>query len=130
MKMLVIQSIPYVLELVREELNIAFPQLNGQVLYESEFEKSLEVVPKTQDLVVITSDFFHDKEDILFRREEKNSGRLAQEIKKINPRARVYAFSSCQPLSAEYLDGFFRKSSGGDNTLEEITKIVRELGLV
>lgn len=130
MKILVVQSIPYVLELVRERLDKAFPQLRECFLYESGFEKSLQLVTAGEDLVAITSDFFHDQDNVLFSREEKNSNRLAQEIKKINPKARVYAFSSYQPLSVEYLDGFFRKSSGGDNTLEEITQIVRELGLV
>lgn len=127
-KIIVVQSIPEVLELVREKISATFPHLN-KVLYQSNFEKTLAEISEDEEIVVIASDSYHDAEDILFKSAEKNGNKLAEEIKKINPIAKVYIFSMYEP-KREYIDGFYQKSQLGDNTLEEIVEIFIDLSLV
>ncbi len=98
------------------------------VIYESNFEKTLRIIPKDEEVVVITSDMFHDLKDELFKSSEKDGSRLAMEVKKINPKAKVYVFSSYEP-KMENIDGFFQKTQGGDNTATEIINIFYKLKL-
>ncbi|MHB8903655.1 MAG: hypothetical protein ACYC40_00935 [Patescibacteria group bacterium] len=127
-KIIVVQSFPEVLGLVKAKISATFPNLNGRVLYQSNFEKTLAEISKEEEMIVIASDSYHDAENILFKGEEKDGSRLAEEIKKINPEAKVYVFSIYEP-KREYIDGFYKKSRLGDNTLEEIVEIFLDLGL-
>lgn len=129
-KILVVQSIPYVLRMVRERLLNTFPQLEGVMMFSDEFEEALEIVAskaREGELVVITSDSFHDEVNARFSDSEKNASRLALEIKQINPLAKVYAFSQYDPEPPDYLDGSFKKSQGGDGTLVDIIDIFIQL---
>jgi hypothetical protein len=128
-KVFVIQSIPYVLKLIKATIGIKFPHLNETVFYESNFEKTLEMIPQNEEIVVIASDGYHDDEDVRFKYEEKDGSKLAEEIKKINSKAEVYIFSSYEPRG-KFIDGYFPKSTGGDDTLNEIVEIFKELKLV
>lgn len=127
-KVIIVQSIPQALELIKKMVSHSFSNLNGSVLYESNFEKTLEIIPKTGDVIVIASDFYHDEKHVKFKREEKDGNRLAQEIKKINAQAKVYIFSTYEP-KGEYIDGFYQKSEGGANTVEEMVGILFDLDL-
>lgn len=138
MKILVVQSIPYVLELVKEYLLKTFPHLNDVMIFSGGFEESLTLVAnrcQNEELVVITSDSFHDEDQKGFTPSgrwaegEKNSNLLAREIKKINSLAKVYAFSTFEPDQVDFLEGAFRKTQDGDHTIEEIEKIFIHLNL-
>jgi len=128
MKIIIVQSIPEALELIRTEISRAFPQLKDSVLYESDFEKSLALIPKTEGVTVIASQVFHDRKDQNFSKEEKTGDKLAEEIKKINPAAKVFIFSTLSPLSS-FVDGFYQKANSGDNTPKEILQIFIDLEL-
>jgi hypothetical protein len=127
-KIIIVQSIPDALELIRKKIGVTFPHLDSCVFYHSNFEKTLETIPKDEDIVVIASDSYHDEKDILFSRKEKDGSKLAEEIKKINPQAKVYIFSMYEPRSA-YIDGFYQKSQMGNNTVNEMIDIFIDLGL-
>jgi len=127
-KIFIVQSNPDVLKLVREKIQSVFPELKNAVSYQGDFEKTLTEVPKDGELVVITSDQFHDKKNVKFSDQEKDGSKLAEEIKKINARAKVYVFSMYDP-KPEHIDGFFKKSWGSNNTLEEMVGIFLSLGL-
>jgi hypothetical protein len=127
MKVIVVQSISQALEMIEKKIREVFPLLDN-VIYESNFEKTLQIIPTEEEIVVITSDMFHDDKDELFERQEKDGSKLAEEIKKINPKAKVYVFSTYEPRP-EYIDGFYHKIQGGDNTGNEIIKIFMDLKL-
>lgn len=128
MKIIIIQSIPDALELVKSEINRAFPNLKDKVLYENDFERSLTLIPKDEEITVISSQVFHDREDILFTWQQKNGDRLAEEIKKINPKAKFFLFSSVGPVS-DHVDDWFPKSPGSYNVAKEIIQIFIDLKL-
>ncbi len=127
-KVLIVQSIPYVLDLIKFRIKEVFPQLENMVSYHNDFEQTLVSFPEKGEVVVIASDSYHDSKNELFSEEEKNGSKLAEEIKKINPMARVYIFSTYQP-NMDYVDGFYEKTNGGDNTLDEIVEIFYDLKL-
>lgn len=127
-KIIIVQSIPYVLEMIKGLIDATFPNLGDRVIYQSDFEKTLAETPSDGDLVVIASDNYHDKEHHLVPKNEKNGNRLAQEIKKINPLAKVYIFSTDEP-GREYIDGFYQKKNMGDDTLQELVDIFTDLDL-
>jgi len=127
-RVMVVQSSPIVLELVKKRISAIFPHLRDYVSYQSNFEKTLEEIPKKGEIIVIASDSYHDDKNIRFLDEEKDGNRLAEEIKKINPEAKVYIFSMYEPRHG-YIDGFYKKSHLGDNTLDEIIEIFIDLGL-
>lgn len=127
MKVIIVQSIPQALELIEKRIHEVFPLLDN-VTYESNFEKTLQIIPVDEELVVITSDMFHDDKDELFQRQEKDGSKLAEEIKKINPKAKVYVFSTYEPRP-DYIDGFYHKIRMGDNTGNEIITIFMNLKL-
>lgn len=127
-KIFVVQSNPRVLPLVQKTIQSAFPKLNEIVSYQGNFEKTLKEIPKNGELVVITSDMFYDEDNVRFPAKEKNGSKLAEEIKKINSQAKVYVFSMYKP-KPEFIDGFYPKSQGSDNTLQEIVAIFIDLGL-
>lgn len=127
MKIMIVQSIPDALSVIEKRIKEVFPLLDN-VIYEGSFEKALQVVPKDDDVVVITSDMFHDDKNELFTRQEKDGSKLAEEIKKINPKAKVYVFSTYTPRP-HFVDGFFPKTQMGNNTGAEIIKIFLDLNL-
>lgn len=127
-KIIVVQSNPEVLKKVREKMRTIFPELNEAISYQRDFENTLNEIPTDCELVVITSDQFHDERNVKFSEQEKDGSKLAEEIKKINPAAKVYVFSMYDPRP-EHIDGFYKKSWGSDNTLEEIVTIFLSLGL-
>jgi len=128
MKIIIVQSIPEVLGLIKKKIQEELNTSLIDILYESNFEKTLEMIPKDQKLIVITSDMFHDLKDELFKRSEKDGSRLALEIKKINPKAKVYVFSSHVP-KMEHIDGFFKKTQGKNTIEKDIIDILKELKL-
>ncbi len=109
-------------------LEWAFPRLKDLVLYCNDFEQTLATFPKEGEVTVIASDSYHDLKNELFSEAEKNGNKLAEEIKKINPMARVYIFSTYQPRM-DHIDGFYKKTRDGDNTLDEIVEIFFDLKL-
>lgn len=123
----IVQSTPVVLDLIQKKITTVFSAVDN-VIYESNFEKTLSIIPKDEEIIVIASNFYHDKENILFSSREKNGSRLAEEIKKINSLAKVYIFSESEPHK-EYIDGFFQKSKMGDRTGDEIVEIFYKLNL-
>ena len=127
MMIIIVQSIPAALELIEGKIKNTFPSMDN-VIYESNFEKTLRIIPKDEEVVVITSDMFHDLKDELFKSSEKDGSRLAMEVKKINPKAKVYVFSSYEP-KMENIDGFFQKNQRGGNTATEIINIFYKLKL-
>lgn len=127
-KVLIVQSIPYVLDLIKLRIEKTFPWLKNLISYYDNFEKVLAEFPKEEEVIVIASDSYHDLENELFSEAEKNGSKLAEEIKKINPMAKVYIFSIYRP-KMDYIDGFYEKTNGGDNTLDEIVDIFLDLKL-
>jgi hypothetical protein len=123
----IIQSIPDALDLIKKKISIIFPDMHN-IIYESNFEKTLTMIPVSDEIVVIASDYYHDDENIRFDRKEKDGSKLAEEIKKINSLAKVYIFSTYRPRK-EYIDGFFLKSHHGDSVEDEIVEIFHKLNL-
>ena len=103
----------------------------SEFIFCSNFEESLSLIPKNEDVVVITSWMFHDDNDIKFTNKEKTGDKLAQLVKEdINTEAKVYLFSSYPPDSMRYFDGFYKKQHNGYKDAEEIVEILYRLHLI
>ena len=127
--LIVIQSIDSALDYLKKQQKQWLPELNEQVIYDTNFENCLELIPKNGKIIVIASNIFHDKENKKFERFAKNGGKLAEEIKKINPNSKVYIYSTDAPHNRKYIDGFFKKNCVGD-TREEIRDMLTQIGLI
>ncbi|MEI7452355.1 MAG: hypothetical protein WCK37_04125 [Candidatus Falkowbacteria bacterium] len=124
---IIVQSVPDALEEVKKSIEIYLPKIEN-VIYQHNFEKTLAEIPNTGELIVIASDAYHDDDNKKFTAAEKDGSRLAEEIKKINPAAKVYIFSTYNPR-LDFVDGHFLKSNHGDDVFVEILQIFRHLGL-
>ena len=84
------------------------------MVYTDSFDHALDIVPTDCELIVITSEMFHDWESDHHTLEskvpdkEKDANRLAKMIKEINPNAKVYAFSE-YGVDLEFVDGYIQK---------------------
>ena len=131
MKIIIVQSIIEALGQIKNALEKLVPDQMSEFVFSSNFEESLSLVPKNEDVVVITSWMFHDDVDIKFTNKEKTGDKFAQLVKEdINPQARVYLFSSYPPDSMRYFDGFYKKVNNGYRDDEEIVEILFILHLI
>lgn len=129
MKLIIIQSVPACLKAVQNSIENNLPnKFPGGIIYNSNFEDVLDLIPKEGELTVITSNFFHDSLHVKFSCAEKSGDRLAELIKEINPVAKVYVFAESEPAFT-YVDGFFKKKDV-DNVGGEVIDVLRELGLL
>ena len=110
MKVFIIQSVPEELKQIEIELLKIFPEKKDEMFFVGNFEKALDVILSINDeIIVLSSDMFHDFCNVKFKDYEKHGSKLAEEIKKINSKAKVYIFSSYEPMQ-KFIDGYFPKN--------------------
>lgn len=114
---------------VQEAIERTFPEIAPNITYVSNFEEAISLVPAAGEIVVITSNVFHDAKDILYPGHEKNGSRLAEIVKAKNKESKVYVFSSEVPFDQKHIDGVFLKSGGGWKADEDIIEAFYEFGL-
>jgi hypothetical protein len=131
-KILIVQSIPDWIAIITNAILKEFPELEKDIISTDSFDHAITIVPKNVELTVITSEMFHDlysphRKDVhpKISEDEKNSDKLAQMIKEINPSAKVYVYSEYKPRTEVYLDGFIFKD-GTEN--RNVTEIVQKVG--
>ncbi len=129
LKIIIVQTTPEGLEGVKKGIKRKFPELLNNITFNDNFESTLELIPKEGEIIVITSNIFHDKKNELLPSHEKNGNKLAELIKEINATAKVYIFSANYPYPDESIDGFYKKRSGGHKIDEDIVEFIRELRL-
>lgn len=127
---IIVQTALGSLESIKKSVGKNFPQLKEKILYDNNFESALTLIPKEGEVIVITSNFFHDKNDILFNQYEKNGNKMAEEVKKINPASKIYAFSTDYLEEDDHIDGFYQKIHGGWEDGHEIIEIFYDLSIV
>ncbi|GEM_PF-2160363 len=129
MKLIIIQSVPACLKAAQKSIENNLPnKFPGGIIYNSNFEDVLNLIPKEGEVTVITSNFFHDSLHVKFSYAEKCGDRLAELIKEINPIAKVYVFAEQEPTFT-HVDGFFKKKNV-DNVGEEVIEVLWDLGLL
>ncbi len=132
MKIIIVQSNYLDTKKIEAGMSEYFPQLIDDIVYSGEFESTLDIIPKDEEIIVITSNMFHDLEDVKFTSHEKKGNNLARLIKEINPKSKVYLFSTIYPNPHEkdYFDGHYEKTKNGWNIFEDIVEVFCDLGLV
>ena len=117
-------------ERMKKEIRKFSPELSEKVLYSTNFEVTLEMIPKEGEVVIITSDAFHE-EDVHILNIDKDGYRLAELAKKVNSQVKVYIYSSYAPSKLDedvnLIDGHFHKHKMGVE--DEIPEIFYRLGL-
>lgn len=118
-------------ENLQKRINRIFPKLAGEIKCDNNFESALNLIPVDGEVVVITSNYFHDEKNKLLPKEQKNGNKLAELVKRINPRAKVHIFSEdfVFPKNS-FVDTFFKKTNGGTNFDEDLRGAFYALGLV
>ncbi len=118
---MIVQSNAAWIPILVNAISAKLPKLTDYLICTDNFEFALDLVPKEGELVVVTSEMFHDRVSVHKNRgnqkildSEKNADRLAEEIKKINPKAIVYVFSEFKPSKHDFLDGFIEKTQGDE----------------
>jgi hypothetical protein len=127
---LIAQSVPYWITVIIDAISGRLPDLADCICFTDSFDFALDLVPKQGELIVISSGMFHDslseKRKTVAEKipdNEKDGDKLAEEIKKINPEARIYVFSEYEPFESKYLDGFIKKIKG--NNRESLTNLLK-----
>lgn len=132
-RILIVQSIPDWIAILREAILKELPELVNNILFINTFDQAIIIadVFKDDDLIVITSDMFHDEINNTgtftkkIPENEKDGNKLAQMIKALNPKAKVYLYSSYHPLEEDFLDGIIKKSEFGDMNIPKIFEKIR-----
>ena len=113
---LIIQSIPAWVPILINSISEKFPGLAYCVYCTDSFDHAIDLIQKEGELIVVTSEMFHDdlsdhKKDVTQKIPDylKNGDKLAEMIKVINPKAKVYIFSEYEPKNNENIDGFVKK---------------------
>jgi len=115
-------------EWIKADVKRFFPGLEDKILYKNNFESTLKMVPKEGEVVIITSNVFHDSENELPSIFEKNANKLGELAKKINPKTSLYVFSTKAPHIDEInVDGFFERRGYSDEG-KQIAEIFYHLG--
>lgn len=128
---MIVQSIPDWIKILVKTMADKLPNLVDCIIATDSFDHALDLVPKKGELIVVTSEMFHDhlsihKESVKQKipNSEKNGDKLAELIKKINKRAKVYVFSEFNPKSKENYDGFIQKVDySEERSVENFMKI-------
>lgn len=130
MKTIIVVQTTQEVEDLQKRMNKNFPKLAGEIKCDNNFESALNLIPVDGEVAVITSNYFHDKKDQLLSKEQKNGNKLAELVKRINPRAKVHIFSEdfVFPKNS-FVDTFFKKTNGGANFDEDIKAAFYALGL-
>ena len=112
-RIFIVQSVQEWVLLLKEAITNNLPQVRDHVSYSGSFDHVLDLIPNDGEILVITSDVFHDMSDenrafqttLKALNYQKNGDLLSQMIKEKNDKARVYVFSQFKPDSAKFLDG-------------------------
>lgn len=122
----------------QDDVNSFFPEIAENITCTMSFNTAKAMIPKEGEVIVITSHVFHDFDVCITRTNErsdykpdnlKNGNTLARVVKEINPKAKVYVFSSDAP-GKDHIDGFYKKRSGGFSGREQLKEVFQDLGLV
>lgn len=130
-RIMIVQSIPEWLAAFKQVIEESFPQLKKNVNYTRSFDQAIDFTPKKGELIVISSRMFHGRSlnyRIRHKLEivdsEKVGEKLAEIIKGINPKARLYIFSEFEPAENEFVDGFIQKRHHGKIYEHDIVSVL------
>jgi len=134
-KVLIVQSIPEWLDFFKNAIPKQFPLLKEEdIIYTGSFDEAVDVTPHGCELVVISSDMFHDKfspyrelHGEIIPDEEKNGATLARLIKALHPNCKFFVFSQFEPEKSEFIDGFIPKNQFGNMYLEDLQKALEKI---
>ena len=127
---LIVQSVPVWMSILISAISAKLPELADFIGGTDSFDHALDLIPLKGELIVITSDMFHDQSSQHRKSvtqkafdSDKNSDNLAKLVKKKNKNAKVFVFSEFKPKTAEYLDGFIQKEHS--NQIKNITNVLK-----
>lgn len=131
--LLIIQSIPTWVSIL--EAGLSKPAITETycISITDSFDHAIDLIPREGEVIVITSEMFHD-EYSNFRKsvtqkipdKEKSANKLAELVKAINNKAKVYTFSEFSPNGFEYLDGCILKNKHKpQESINDIIKILK-----
>ncbi|MFA6354989.1 MAG: hypothetical protein WCW65_01010 [Candidatus Paceibacterota bacterium] len=136
-KVLIVQSIPEWLGFFKTAIAKEFPLLKDEdVIYTGSFDEAVDIAPTGCELVVISSDMFHDKSSPyrelhgeIIPDEEKNGTKLAEIIKALNPDCKFFVFSQFEPEKSRLglVDGFIPKNQFGNMYMEDMRKALEKI---
>lgn len=134
-KVLIVQSIPEWLGFFKDVIPKQFFLLkDDDVIYTDSFDEAVDVAPVGCELVVISSDMFHDKSSPyrefhgeIIPDQEKNGAKLAQIIKALNPDCQFFVFSQFEPEKSKFIDGFIQKNQFGNMYMQDLQKALEKI---
>ncbi len=134
-KVLIVQSIPEWLDIFKSAIAKQFPLLKEEdFIYTGSFDEAVDVVPIDCELVVISSDMFHDVlspyrelHGEIIPDNEKNGASLAEIIKALNPKCKFFVFSQFEPKKSEFIDGFIPKNQFGNMYMQDLQKALDKI---
>ncbi len=134
MTVIILQSVPSWLTLLKQNISEKFPELEKNVFYSNSFDFGIDLIPKEGPVVVFTSNMFHDSlsehyEHVTekIKDKEKNANTFGKLAKAINPKVKVFLLSEFDSKEQEYLDGFIKKNNEKHQvTISSTLRILQE----
>lgn len=126
-KILIVQSIPEWLTMLKNAISKEFPAI--EIECSDSFDYAVSLIKENEDLLVICSDEFHDKysrhssQTSELPDELKDGDSLARLVKERNEKAKIFVFSSYQPISKIWHDDYIRKCN---DKIEESIELLLE----
>ena len=133
-KILIVQSIPKWLNMIRGHLKEkSLSLIEGvNIVFTDSFDHAVDIVPTNCELLVISSEEFHDnlsihKSEPKMANVLKDSNALAILLKQKNSHAIIHVFSEYAPKEVQNIDGYIAKVRGDEYIgLEKIAELIKE----
>lgn len=133
-KIMIVQSIPEWLSIFKSIILLELPRLAGDVIYTDSFDEAVDLTPLACELVVISSEMFHDKSSQyrelhgeIIPDDEKSGANLAEIVKALNPNSKFFVFSQYEPEKSEFIDGFIQKHQFGNIYTDDVLKVLTKI---
>ncbi len=128
-KVIIFQSLPIWLGIIKDAINEAFPEKVPDVDYSETFDQCLGLIPKEGEVLVICSSIFHGDDSPykkgLSEEDKKDADTLARLIKEINKKAKVWVYSEYPPKTIIHIDGFISKDFYNES-LKKVVKLIKK----
>ena len=131
-KIIIVQSNPTWISILMDAINEHLPEIAHNVIYTTSFDHAVDLATKEEEILVICSDMFHDKDSEHYGHvteklpdSEKNCLSLARLIKDINKKSQIYVFSDYAPNTFSNLDGYISKNVPTEVSIPKVIQTIK-----
>jgi hypothetical protein len=135
-KIVIVQPLPLWMGIIKSAIKSEFPEgiiPNVEIEYTNSFDHCLSLIPKTGNVLVLSTTTFHDdcsehRGNVVLKIDDhlKNGDTLAKMVKEINSKSKVWIFSRIPPQSIVHIDGFISKKDRNGDSLFKLMNLIKQ----